>query len=111
MPQSETRLSTTPILRSIFGGRFMITLHLTLPELELLRQTLRSQPDSAALTSLLHKLDEAQRQATRQRICPVCGTTFTQLNNGRIARYCSSACKQKAYRQRLIRTRSRHPPL
>ncbi len=89
----------------------MITLRLTLPELEQLRHALVALPQAdAAPSALLSKLDEAQREATLQRTCPVCGTTFTQLKTGRIAKYCSAACKQKAYRQRCDRARRSHYP-
>ena len=77
----------------------MITLSLSLPEAELLRRLLRQQPQENA-AALLAKLDAAQQEATAERICPVCGAAFTQLKHGRIAQYCSNACKQKAYRQR-----------
>ena len=77
----------------------MITLSLSLPEAELLRRLLRQQPQENA-AALLTKLDAAQQEATAERICPVCGNAFTQLKHGRIAQYCSNACKQKAYRQR-----------
>ncbi len=88
----------------------MITLRLTLTELERLRHTLGDKPDPS-LTALRDKLDEAQREATLQRTCPVCGSAFTQLKSGRIAQYCSAACKQKAYRQRCDQAlRSHYPP-
>jgi hypothetical protein len=89
----------------------MITLRLTLPELEQLRQALSARPQAdAAPSALLSKLDAAQREATLQRTCPVCGITFTQLKSGRIAQYCSPACKQKAYRQRCEQARRSHYP-
>lgn len=90
----------------------MITLRLTLSELEQLRHALGVRPQADAVPNvLLSKLDEAQRDATLQRTCPVCGTTFTQLKAGRIAQYCSAACKQKAYRQRCDQAlRSHYPP-
>ena len=42
----------------------------------------------------------AKLQALRKRVdlkCQVCGATFTALPR---AKYCSSKCKQKAYRER-----------
>ena len=88
----------------------MISLRLTLSELEQLRHALHIQT-GLPQTALLDKLDEAQREATLQRSCPLCGTTFTQLKSGRIAQYCSAACKQKAYRQRCVQAlRSHYPP-
>ena len=88
----------------------MITLSLTLPEAELLRGLLREQPQKNA-AALLAKLDAAQQEATAERICPVCGVAFTQLKHGRIAQYCSNACKQKAYRQRRRQTLRSAPNL
>ena len=88
----------------------MITLRLTLPELEHLRHTLSAKL-APSLTALRDKLDEAQREATLQRTCPVCGITFTQLRSGRSAQYCSAACKQKAYRQRRDQARKACPEL
>jgi hypothetical protein len=87
----------------------MITLRLTLSELKQLRHALLAWPDPSQ-TALLDKLDEAQREATLQRTCPVCKNTFTQLKSGRIAEYCSAACKQKAYRQRCDQALRRHYP-
>lgn len=88
----------------------MITLRLTLSELKQLRKLLVDRVD-VDHNLLMAKLDDAQRDATLQRTCPVCGTTFTQLRAGRIAQYCSAACKQKAYRQRRDRAlRSHYPP-
>jgi NADH pyrophosphatase NudC (nudix superfamily) len=87
----------------------MITLRLSLPEAVLLRHLLSAQETNAA--ALLAKLDAAQQEAIRQRVCPVCGSVFTQLKGGRSARYCSAACKQKAYRQRRKQAlRSHYPP-
>ena len=33
--------------------------------------------------------------------CPCCGKTFVQQETGRKRRYCSNACKQRAYRERI----------
>ena len=88
----------------------MITLQLTLSELEQLRLALGALPlADAARNALLSKLDEAQQQACLQRTCPVCQSTFTQLKAGRNANYCSAACKQKAYRQRRSRALTHYP--
>ena len=95
----------------------MIRLDLTRSELDHLQQgisTLVTQSTSAdvvvALQLLLAKLDAACQQAAVQQLCPVCQQDFTQLNSGRLARYCSNACKQKAYRlRRLERTRQWRP--
>lgn len=86
----------------------MITLHLTLPESKQLRKLLAVQTQ-AEFASLLGKLDHAQEQATLPRTCPVCQSSFTQLNSGRTAAYCSNACKQKAYRHRCVQAMRRHP--
>ena len=77
----------------------MITLRLTLPELQQLRHLLADQAN-AEHNLLLAKLDHAHHQATALRICPICTQSFTQLKVGRTANYCSAACKQKAYRKR-----------
>jgi len=86
----------------------MITLHLTLTELDQLCTLLNTQA-RPEFTPLLTKLDDAHRQATVQRRCPVCQSPFTQLTPGRSARYCSNACKQKAYRQRRDQARRKTP--
>lgn len=87
----------------------MITLRLTLSELEQLRLALGAQPLAhAAQNALLSKLDAAQQQACLQRTCPICQSTFTQLKAGRTANYCSAACKQKAYRQRRFQALTRY---
>ena len=89
----------------------MITLRLTLSELDLLRHLLSAKPHDET-AALLAKLEHVRREATRQRICPLCENTFTQLKSGRTGQYCSAACKQKAWRQRrhqaLIRSLSSH---
>ena len=77
----------------------MITLRLTLSELQQLRSLLADQRD-VDQNLLLAKLDDVLHQATVQRVCPVCEQSFTQLKFGRTANYCSAACKQKAYRNR-----------
>ena len=86
----------------------MITLRLTLSELQQLRSLLADQAN-ADHNLLLAKLDDAHHQATVLRICPVCEQSFTQLKFGRTANYCSAACKQKAYRQRSFRALSKYP--
>jgi len=89
----------------------MITLHLTLSELEQLRLVLGAQAlADGTLSGLLSKLNDAQQQACLLRTCPICQLTFTQLKAGRIANYCSAACKQKAYRQRCNRARRQFGP-
>ena len=55
-----------------------------------------------ALQSLLDRLAAACQQETLQQLCPVCQQHFTQHHSGRLASYCSNACRQKAYRQRRL---------
>jgi hypothetical protein len=57
------------------------------------------EEEQAALQQLYDKVVVAQSHATRQTPCPVCQQLFTQETSGRTGRYCSAACKQKAYRQ------------
>ena len=52
------------------------------------------------LKNLYNKIVAAETRSTRQRSCSVCQQKFTQETVGRMGRYCSAACKQKAYRQR-----------
>ena len=85
----------------------MIQLELTLQETECLRHCLANalalhQDDvgEQLLKSLLKKVVEAEARSTRQCRCPVCQQLFTQEAVGRNGVYCSTACKQKAYRQR-----------
>ena len=88
----------------------MIRLELTLAETYLLQQWLTdslsdrsAQPaQRAGLQAILSKLTLAADQATCQLHCPVCQHAFTQEKAGRTGRYCSVACKQKAYRQRQL---------
>jgi hypothetical protein len=60
----------------------------------------RCTDDSQTLQGLLANLSRACDQAVRFIQCPVCRTCFPQGTVGRSAQYCTSACKQKAYRQR-----------
>lgn len=91
----------------------MVRLELTRTETELLQHWLTAsladrsaQPTQVeGLHALLSKLTLATVQATRQLQCPVCRHAFTQEKTGRTGRYCSVACKQKAYRQRQLAAR------
>ena len=91
----------------------MVRLELTLAETDLLQQWLTdSLSDRSAqsaqregLHAILTKLTLAADQATCQLHCPVCQHAFTQEKAGRTGRYCSVACKQKAYRQRQLAAR------
>ena len=90
----------------------MIRLEFTLAETHLLQQwlldTLPAQRED--LRAVLTKLATAVEQATRQLHCPVCRHAFTQEKAGRTGRYCSIACKQKAYRQRQLAARKQFGP-
>ena len=96
----------------------MVRLELTLAEAHQLqhwltdtRQSVQESVPSLRLPTLLPKLAEALENATQRRQCPVCLQWFTQEQSGRTGRYCGTACKQKAYRQRrLERRKSFRPP-
>ena len=94
----------------------MIRLELTLQESDFLQQWLASpfHPDSQQADQrrqLLDKVTAARQLALQEQNCPVCKQAFTQLKRGRNGRYCSNACKQKAYRQRSAQwIRQRYPP-
>lgn len=87
-------------------------LELTLAEVERLRRCLaellenKKLPgaEDPTLQAILDKLAEA----TCEVQCPVCGQVFTRQNVGRAGVYCSTACKQKAYRERRKAWR-KHP--
>ena len=85
----------------------MIRLELTLSEAEQLQQwlsTVGTAPtlhmDHAQSQAILERLTAAYDSARLEQPCPVCQRPFTQEKRGRTGQYCSSACKQKAYRQR-----------
>jgi hypothetical protein len=65
--------------------------------------------DSCLRAELLSCLEEAHADALRLHTCPVCQQTFAQGQRGRMAVYCSAACKQKAYRQRVNASRRYFP--
>jgi hypothetical protein len=82
-------------------------LELTLQETAQLRRCLtdalaRHERDGEdeGLKNLFNKIVAVEARSTRQVTCPVCQQLFTQETVGRTGRYCSPACKQKAYRQR-----------
>src|SRR5262245_20338405 len=89
----------------------MIRLELTLAETHLLQQwlldTLPAQREDVRtlLTKLATAADQAGALGARQLHCPVCQHAFTQEKAGRTGRYCSVACKQKAYRERRLAAR------
>lgn len=83
----------------------MIRLDLDLSEWTLLHDLLAvsAQPGQPGQKEeLLDKLLAAHALATITRSCPVCRQSFTQLKTGRPGRYCSNACRQKAYRLRHL---------
>lgn len=87
----------------------MIRLDLTQVEADQLQQALAglvSQADTedvvVAGQRLLTKLAAACQQESAPQHCPVCQCPFTPRPGGRLARYCSNACKQKAYRRRRL---------
>lgn len=94
----------------------MIRLELTLQECDCLQRWLSSPslPDSQQVDQrrrLLDKVTAARQLAFQEQTCPVCSRLFTQLTRGRSGRYCSNACKQKAYRRRASqRIRRDYPP-
>lgn len=80
----------------------MIRLEMSPAESDWLFSLLRAvQADDMAHT-VLDKLSAARSAALLEVVCPVCQQPFLQLNNGRHGRYCSGACRQKAYRQRIL---------
>lgn len=82
----------------------MIRLELSLAECawlwDWLQQSQTEAPDEAMRQQVAHKVAAAQELALLVQLCPICQQTFTQLHAGRQGRYCSNACRQKAYRQR-----------
>jgi AcrR family transcriptional regulator len=45
-------------------------------------------------------IDERNETAVTERSCPVCGTPLPETATGRPAKYCSAACRQKAFREK-----------
>ena len=92
-------------------------LELTLQEAAQLRHCLTEAlaqyergADDEELKNLFNKIVAAEARATRQVTCPVCQQLFTQETVGRTGLYCSTACKQKAYRQRRDQWRRTQGP-
>jgi predicted nucleic acid-binding Zn ribbon protein len=85
----------------------MVRLELTLAEARQLQHWLTDTHPSVpeSLNCLPTKLAEALNNATQRRHCPVCQQGFRQEQRGRTGRYCSAACKQKAYRRRQLERR------
>lgn len=93
-------------------------LDLTQQEVACLRhcvtQALALQQDDAAeqpLKNLLEKVVEAEARAFQHVRCPVCQQLFVQESRSRAGRYCSAACKQKAYRLRRNAWRRDYGPV
>ncbi len=83
----------------------MIRFELTRAETDLLVQWLsqtpaRQEEETPDRLVLLTKLTAIQQMATSQAHCPICRQPFVQHKDGRTGKYCSAACKQKAYRLR-----------
>ena len=89
----------------------MIRLDLTTQQADWLQQQLldHALDTDGQRNTLLEQLTQAYEQATTTQTCPVCQAPFTQLRCGRIGHYCSAACKQKAYRQRVNAWRRQLP--
>lgn len=92
-------------------------LELTLQETAQLRHSLsealaRHERDheDEVLKNLFNKIAAAEARSTQQLTCPVCQQLFTQETVGRTGRYCTAACKQKAYRQRRNKAMRRYGP-
>ncbi|MBL1079113.1 helix-turn-helix transcriptional regulator [Nocardia sp. 2] len=70
----------------------------------LLLDAMRAEGAKAAVTKLgsgpLRHNETPRRNETIATRCPVCAAPVPQTGNGRPARYCSAACRQKAHRQR-----------
>ncbi|WP_378732577.1 TetR/AcrR family transcriptional regulator [Nocardia brasiliensis] len=49
--------------------------------------------------------ESTRRNETPQHRCPICDTALRHTGTGRRPRYCSSACRQKAHRQRTAARR------
>lgn len=94
----------------------MIRLELTLQESEFLQRwliapSLPGPQQADQRRQLLEKVTAARQLALREQTCPVCDRSFTQLKRGRTGRYCSNACKQKAYRRHAFEwKRQQWPP-
>jgi hypothetical protein len=90
----------------------MIRLALTLAEARQLQHWLTdaqlSVPESVSRLSI--KLAEVLDNATQPHLCPVCQQQFAQAQRKQTSRYCSAACKQKAYRRRRLDSRKQFGP-
>ena len=53
------------------------------------------------------ELTKRRREARKDMVCPVCGKNFTPKRSD--AKYCSNACRQKAYRDSVTDTASCQP--
>lgn len=80
----------------------MIRLEMTLAQSDWLLSLLQSRLTDALAQDIVDRLTAARSAALLPVTCPVCRQSFIQLNSGRHGRYCSGACRQKAYRQRLL---------
>lgn len=80
----------------------MIRIKMSPAESDWLFALLQALPTDDMAHTVLDKLSAARSAALLEVTCPVCQQPFRQLNSGRHGRYCSGACRQKAYRQRLL---------
>ena len=73
-----------------------------------LQQLSLDDADDAQFLSEL--LQQALIDATQVQQCPICNVSFAQDKVGRTGCYCSNACKQKAYRQRVNQRKRQFGP-
>lgn len=73
-----------------------------------LQQLSPNDADEAQFLSDL--LQQALLDATQVQHCPICNAPFAQDKVGRTGCYCSSACKQKAYRLRVNQRKRQYGP-
>ena len=68
-------------------------------------------PDDAGDAQFFSQLlQQALLDATQVQPCPICNVPFSQDKVGRTGCYCSSACKQKAYRLRVNERKRQYGP-
>ncbi|MGK8523441.1 TetR/AcrR family transcriptional regulator [Nocardia asteroides] len=75
----------------------------------LVLDALRTRPGRPVVTKLgdspEHRNETVDRNETEGACCPVCHAAVPRAGTGRRARYCSSACRQKAHRRRVAAAR------
>ncbi|XNX72326.1 hypothetical protein ACL5HQ_04545 [Stenotrophomonas maltophilia] len=70
-------------------------------------RTLTAPPEVARRLQPMHRVHQCSRFTTTVRdqvgtACALCGKPITNSPTGRPRTYCSDACRQKAYRNRLL---------